>query len=645
MNGFARKNNFDMKKQVVSAQWLVPVLILFLAFALRFYHLDAKGLWGDEIAQARWAAFPLEKIWERFRDPPDFLLHFVLGHFALQGGAAALWIRLPSLATSLLAVPATYIATRRLARREIASAAMLLMALAPFQIWYAQDARMYASLVCFAALALYFFLRLLDKPQWRGVLGLTLANAAAIYTHLFGVFPTLIEFFALCGIAGAAGWRARKNGNSLFRWRRIPRSYVLIVTSLALAGSLALPLAPGTLPYVAGQTAGANGTTDAAQAFQLSPQFLQLLLSDSGLAPDMGWRTGLSLALALLGFILLARKNRRGAWILGVWLILPPLLLQLTHPLHDVANRYLIFLQPVYLILIAHGLYAMARGIGGLLRRAAWWRAQNAAARYFVGASAFAALLILFSVAPLRALYARAKLNDWQTLAHFFETHTAPGDVLMVEKGFWGMNTLAFYLKNVNAFSSPPATLKELQKAFAQNRTMWYMSFGGYYNPAEQQWVEQNLQRVEHTQWMRPDLDYAPRDEFHFTQSEPLLEIYMRQGEIPSEIIYGNELGDRARATPHLPLAFAKKLEAKLAVRNPPPRILEIEYASKQPAQFEIDVNGIAFARVQDAAASPNGTTARWVLPPDASAEIVVRLENVSRQTLLFIKAVRVRGE
>ncbi|RIK25404.1 MAG: hypothetical protein DCC52_11290, partial [Chloroflexi bacterium] len=280
MNGFARKNNFDMKKQVVSAQWIIPVLILFLAFALRFYHLDAKGLWGDEIAQARWAAFPLEKIWERFRDPPDFLLHFVLGHFALQGGAAALWIRLPSLATSLLAVPATYIATRRLARREIASAAMLLMALSPFQIWYAQDARMYASLVCFAALSLYFFLRLLDKPQWRGVLGLTLANAAAIYTHLFGVFPALIEFFALCGIAGAAGWRARKNGNSFFRWRRIPRSYVLIVTSLALAGSLALPLAPGTLPYVAGQTAGANGTTDAAQAFQLSPQFLQLLLSD-----------------------------------------------------------------------------------------------------------------------------------------------------------------------------------------------------------------------------------------------------------------------------------------------------------------------------------------------------------------------------
>ncbi len=616
----------------MSAQWLVPVLILFLALALRLYHLGDKGLWGDEIAQARWAAFPLEKIWERFRDPPDYLLHFVFGHFALQGGRDAFWIRLPSLATSLLAVPATYVVTRRVARRELAYIAMLLMAWSPFQIWYAQDARMYASLACFATLALYFFLRLLDQPQWRGVLGLTLANAATIYTHLFGVFPALIQIFALCGIAGAAWWRAQKNPSSSALWKRIPRSYILIALSLALTGVLILPLVSGTLPYVVGQTVRDSQAADGAQAFQLSPQFLKLLLSDMGLAPDMGWRMGLSLALALTGFLFLARKNPRGAWVCAVWLLTPLALLQLTHPSHDVANRYLIFWQPVYLILIAGGLYALARGANAGLRRVGWWRAHSPAARFAVGASAFALTLLLFNIAPLRALYARAKLNDWQTLARFFDARTTPGDILMVEKGFWGMNTLAYYLSNVNAFSSPPATLPELQQARAQNRTLWYMSFGGYYNPQPDAWVQQNLTRVDGAQWMRPDLDYVPRDEFHFTQSEPLLEIYMRQGELPSEIIYDNELGDRARPTPHLPVKPDAALTAQLASASPA-RTLRVEYANSEAALFVVEING---ARTEAARVDSHGESAaaEYPLPQNGRGIFLVRIKNEGRKAL-----------
>lgn len=425
-----------MKNKFVSAQWILPVLILFLAFALRLYHLGDKGLWGDEIAQARWALFPLDKMWERFRDPPDYILHFLFGQFALQFGSDAFWIRFPSFVTSLLTVPATYAVARRAGSLPVALLAMLLMALSPFQIWYAQDARMYASLVCFAVLSLYFFLRLVDKPQWRAAFGLALANAAAIYTHLFGVFPLMIEFVALGGIAAAALWRGRKKTAPISLRERIPRSYGLIVGGIALAGLLALPLVPGTLPYVGQQSL--NGVREASgdPSFHLSPHFMQLLLSDMGLAPDMGWRTALSVGLAAAGFVLLARKNRRGAWIFGVWLILPLLLLQLTHPLHTVADRYLIFLQPVYLILISHSLYAIARGANRVMLRTAWWRAQRASTRLVLGASALALLPVLFSLAPVRALYTRAKLNDWQTLARYFETHATPGDVLMVEKGF-----------------------------------------------------------------------------------------------------------------------------------------------------------------------------------------------------------------
>lgn len=630
-----------MNKRFLSAQWIVPVLILYLAFALRFYHLGDKGLWGDEIAQARWALFPFEKMWERFREPPDFILHFVFGQVALQFGTDALWIRLPSLLTSMGAVAAAYVVARRVAALSVAWLAMLLMAVSPFQIWYAQEARMYASLVCFATLSLYFFLRLVDKPQWRGALGLALANAAALYTHLFGALPALLEFAALCGIAAASLWRARQDVTCRKNFRkRIPRSYILIVTGLLLAGILALPLLPGTLPYVTHAASGGSDVVSGEPPFQLSPGFMQLLLSDMGLAPDMGWRTWLSLALAILGFAVLARKNWRGAWIFGVWLLLPILLLQITHPTHTVANRYLIFLQPVYLILIASSGIALARGANARLKRVAFWRALDARTRFWGGACVIAIALLLFSAPPLRALYARAKLNDWQTLARFFETRATPGDMVFTEQDFWGLQKLAYYT-NTNAFHSPPATLAELQDALARDRTIWYMSFGGYYNPQQEAWVQKNLRRVDGAEWMRADLEYVPRDEFHFTQSEPLLEIYTRQGKIPSEIVYDNELGNRGRATPHLPLAVGEMLQARLRAKGGG---VEIEYASRAPAQFDVFVNGVLLAQARDAKAQPNGTRARWPLAADADAEIVVSVKNVGSESPLLVKALSLQS-
>lgn len=206
------------------------------------------------------------------------------------------------------------------------------------------------------------------------------------------------------------------------------------------------------------------------------------------------------------------------------------------------------------------------------------------------------------------------------------------------------MNTLAYYLKNVDAFSSPPATMEELSGALAQNRTMWYMSFGGYYNPQEDVWVQENLRRVDGGDWMRSDLDYVPSDEFSFTQSEPLLQIYTRQGKIPSEIRYDNELGDRARATPFIPVKPGDSLEAQLAPGGGGTRVLEIEYTSKDPARFEVVVNGAPLANVRDDNAKTKPALRQWLLPADLKTVSVVVL-NTETPSALQIRAVRLVRE
>jgi len=622
-------------KRLASAQWFLPVLIVLLAVGLRFYQLGDKGLWGDEIAQAKWSLLPLAKMWTRFRDPPDFILHFMLGQVAQQFGTSALWVRLPSAITSVLTVPATYVLARRVGTRAVALVAMTLVALSPFQIWYAQDARMYAALACYAAPSLYFFLRVLERPQWRAAIGLTIANALAIYTHLFGVMPLLIEGVALVGIAIGALWRVRAQ-QTRENWLRtlFPRAHLLILLSFGLTAFLALPLAPGTLPYVLHPTLSGIEAEFAYQPFQLTPEFLRLLLSDIGLAPDLGWRTFLACALALVGFAALLKKNSRGAWILGVWLFLPLVLLHLAHPSRGVANRYLIFLQPVYLVVIAAGVVYLGSAMDGVMRKLSEVRTMRAAAALL----AITAWLLV-AAPPLLALYPRAKLNDWQTLAQFFATHAQPGDVLIGENKYWALNALAYYAPNVSAYSSPPGTLDALETAFAQNRRMWYISFGGDLNPDVEKWVRTRMTRVDDAAWMRPDLDYKPRAEFHFTQSEGLVALYFRDGEIPSRIEYANELGDRAKATPYLPLGLNETLEAKLSLPNDAPRVLEIEYASKAPAQFDVYVNDALLAQVRETQANSKGTVARWALAADASAEIVVRVKITTHQAPLFVKA------
>ncbi|MBI4670802.1 MAG: glycosyltransferase family 39 protein [Chloroflexi bacterium] len=617
-------------KRFSSAQWILPVLIVLLAVWLRFYQLGDKGLWGDEIAQAKWSLLPLAKMWARFRDPPDFILHFLLGQLAQQFGASAFWVRLPSAITSVLAAPATYVVARRVGSRTVALVAMLLVAVSPFQIWYAQDARLYAALACYAALSLYFFLRMLDCPQWRTALGLTVMNALAVYTHLFGVMPLLIEGIALVGVALGALWhaRAQRTREKLLRVL-LPRAHLLILASFALTALAALPLVPGTLPYVLHPSLKGIEAEFSYAPFQLTPDFLQLLLSDMGLAPDLGWRTVLSLALALLGLIALWKNNSRGAWILGAWLLLPLLLLHVAHPSRGVANRYLIFLQPVFVVLIAIGLMWLGEKIVTFRREIR------------VGAIVVGIVIMIFVVVPpLQALYPRAKLNDWQTLARFFATHAQPGDVLMGENKYWALNALAYYLPNVNAYSSPPGTLDALQNARAQNRRLWYVSFGGGLNPEVEQWVQANFTRVEDAAWMRADLDYVPRDEFHFTQSEGLVALYFHDGEIPSRIEYANELGDRANVTPHLPLAFGEMLEAKLELAGGEERGFEIIYSSKKPAQFQVTVNGESWTKVNKDIAGNVIVTRRGTLGVEGE-QVFIQVKNLSRESPLFVKSIR----
>lgn len=160
---------------------------------LRFPWLGEWSLWIDEafmLADARHGASQLK--------PVSYLL---FGWFySLWPGQPPEWgLRLPAAIFGWLCVPALYWSLKPLAGRRAAALASLVLALAPWQLYWAQNARYYTLVQLLGLLGTGCLLRAL----MRGSLGLAglagLLLLAALGTHPSALILGLALFLALLG--------------------------------------------------------------------------------------------------------------------------------------------------------------------------------------------------------------------------------------------------------------------------------------------------------------------------------------------------------------------------------------------------------------------------------------------------------------
>ena len=161
--------------------------VVFVAAFLRFYRIGEKSIWLDE-AFSVWVAS--HSLWEGWswlirvdQHPPLHysLLHLWIALFGEMQGA----VRALSALASTLTVPIFYAAARRLLDRPAALIAVTILAISPFHIQFAQEARMYALLTLEVACVLYFLSRLLTKGETlrRDWIGLAVAQGLVMLTH------------------------------------------------------------------------------------------------------------------------------------------------------------------------------------------------------------------------------------------------------------------------------------------------------------------------------------------------------------------------------------------------------------------------------------------------------------------------------
>ncbi len=114
------------------------------------------------------------------------LYHIMLHYWMILFGTSEIAVRSMSLLFSVATIPIFYLLSREILPRGWSLVATTLIALSPFMLWYANEARMYTLLTFFAVLSQYFFIRILQGKQGWG--GYALTAIIGVYTHYFFFF-------------------------------------------------------------------------------------------------------------------------------------------------------------------------------------------------------------------------------------------------------------------------------------------------------------------------------------------------------------------------------------------------------------------------------------------------------------------------
>ncbi|MFI5053564.1 MAG: glycosyltransferase family 39 protein [Acidimicrobiia bacterium] len=358
-----------------------------LALALGAITLGSKSLWFDEVysvttAGGSWDA--MYRSW-RHRDPNMSLYDVLLRSWRVLGTSDAAQRSLSVLATAAT-VLVVFAIGRRLFGPRVGLIAGLVIAIAPFAVHYAQEARSYALAALLVSLASYSFVVGIEDPRWLPWTGYAVFGALAIYAHFFAALVLVAHGASLFVL-----------GRAEIPWRAVVRSGTALVVLALPAVWLAATGPRDQLSWIGRpdlhgafwQPASMAGGT------ALSLVFLVLV----GIAVWFGvlrWRS--------LG---VGRESWRVAFVI-LWLGVPWAL----------SLAYSLVFQPVFLdryLIVSLPALALAAAIGASQLARQW---------------AAVALMAVVALSAVQVViwYRGSAQEDWRAVTAFTAAHAQPGD-------------------------------------------------------------------------------------------------------------------------------------------------------------------------------------------------------------------------
>lgn len=424
-------------------QLALLLTITLLAAALRFHNLDTWSFWGDEILSV--AAIPDGFNFNIIRQS----LALTLIGWTIDWLGVSEWsARLVPALIGILSIPILYFPIRRAAGVPVALLSVLLLALAPWHLYWSQNARFYTLLLLFYTLALLFFFIALeeDRPSYFILSFLFLGLAARERLLALFLVPVLGAFLILVLLLPF---------NKPAGLRRLRRLSLLLIPGLLLAAYFAWPYVRQLPDWLAG--------------------FSRINNSPIWLAAGVAYYVRLSVICVALGGVVYyvaqvwtARKmnenRQRGgdqrhrlALLLIINALLPLLGLMALSTFHYTANRYVFITLPAWLILAALAIVELFRHAN----------ANQPASRWLAAGALLFVLLDPLGENLLYYQFQNGNRDDWRAAFALVDDLSTPEDRIVSPH----QQLADYYL----ARDTVPATHIDLSIVRRSERAFWFI--------------------------------------------------------------------------------------------------------------------------------------------------------------------------
>ncbi len=481
-----------------------------------------------------------------------------------------------------------------------------------------------------------------------------LGTVLTLYTHLlaFLILPTQILF---AGYVWLSQWLTGKREGS-DRFGHSPLVFFFLRFSLALVVilSCALPLLWPVLSPASISTSTSYDVRITARFGLQLPDYNSMLrlIGDLLVAYGAGTRVVVYLffVLFLLGIFFTVYRQRRLAILIILWLTGPFFSTLFWQSKLAILPRYLIFLFPVYLIVVAKGIVLISDWFS---RRWTDWRtrshyffeghhpavSQKWQSRQPIIGICLIPITVLFvlQLPIIRLNYLQGKQTDWRGLARYMEHHVQPGDVIVGEAWFQGAFMYYFNrlgdisIINVSAIDDAMPILTDL---IEQRRRVWYVVIPGEFlrgpkafDNSSMNFIRENFRPVDRREWEDPNFVFIfPQDSyFTFPIPEPLAKIYFRDDTTPAQIEFVEIRDARWTTENHRSISPGTMTRLYLQMSTSRPRLLKLTYFDFPDQDLQILVDDQVVGEIT------GGTSAAWKtyqakVPPSAGDEVLVAL-------------------
>ena len=162
-------------------------LVVAAGLYLRFW--TRSGLWLDEALTVDIARLPLHEIPNALKHdgaPPlyYYILHFWIALFGQSNDA----VRALSGVLAVLTLPVAWLCGQRLGGRAVAWTMLVLLASAPFAVYYATESRMYALVILLTGCGFLALQRAVTAPRPLNLIAVAVVTAALLYAQYWSLY-------------------------------------------------------------------------------------------------------------------------------------------------------------------------------------------------------------------------------------------------------------------------------------------------------------------------------------------------------------------------------------------------------------------------------------------------------------------------